>query len=362
MGQVFQRSYKAADGTLRTCKTWTIRYYRAGRAYQEPTKYTDKTRAKNLLKQREGDIAHGKPVTSDSTRYAFVDAVTDITADYTANRRRSQADMERRIRLHLAPWFGGRKLAEITTLDVRRYTQARLAAGAKPGGVNRELAILKRMFSLAIEANVLHFKPAIPMLDEDNVRAGFVDDEQIAAIVAALPAAVRPVIRVAYVTGWRTRSELLPLEWRHVDRDAGEIRLDPGTTKNRQARVFPFTATLRALFADLWTEHEALAKRGILCPYVFQRNGKRILDIRRAWERATVAAGCPGRIVHDLRRSAIRNMERSGMSRSVAMQLSGHETEAVFRRYAITSDADLQEAVRRLDRDSFGTVDANRAG
>lgn len=58
-------------------------------------------------------------------------------------------------------------------------------------------------------------------------------------------------------------------------------------------------------------------------------------------------AGHPGMLVHDLRRSAVRNMERAGLSRSVAMQLTGHKTEAVHRRYAITSEADLREGVER---------------
>jgi integrase len=82
---------------------------------------------------------------------------------------------------------------------------------------------------------------------------------------------------------------------------------------------------------------------------VFHRNGKRIRDLRGAWDVACTAAGYPGKLVHDLRRSAVRNMERAGLSRSVAMQLTGHKTEAVYRRYAITSEADLREGVDRLN-------------
>lgn len=161
--------------------------------------------------------------------------------------------------------------------------------------------------------------------------------------------AVRPVVTFAFVTGWRIQSEVLPLEWRNVDRQAQEVRLDPGTTKNKAGRVFPFTDELTRLFDALWAEHEALKKRDVVCPYVFQRHGKRIASFRGAWEKACEAAGCPGRIPHDLRRSAVRNMERSGLSRSVAMQLTGHKTESVYRRYAITSEADLREGVARLN-------------
>jgi integrase len=119
--------------------------------------------------------------------------------------------------------------------------------------------------------------------------------------------------------------------------------------------VFPFTDTLRTLIDDLWAEHEALQGQQKLCRFVFQRNGKRVTDLRGAWAKACKAAGYPGQLLHDLRRSAVRNMERRGLSRSVAMQLTGHKTEAVYRRYAITSQADLREGVDRLndhDRDN----------
>ena len=157
------------------------------------------------------------------------------------------------------------------------------------------------------------------------------------------------MVGFAYVTGWRVQSEILPLEWRQVDRKTGEVRLDPGTTKNDAGRVFPFTETLRTMIETLWAEHEALQKTGKICPYVFHRNGRRIKSLRKSWELACEAAGYPGKLLHDLRRSAVRNMERSGLSRSVAMQLTGHKTEAVYRRYAITSEADLREGVERLN-------------
>lgn len=69
---------------------------------------------------------------------------------------------------------------------------------------------------------------------------------------------------------------------------------------------------------------------------------------RRSWDRACKLASIPGRVPHDLRRSAVRNLERAGISRSVAMKLTGHKTEAVYRRYAIVSESDLADAVKRL--------------
>ena len=64
----------------------------------------------------------------------------------------------------------------------------------------------------------------------------------------------------------------------------------------------------------------------------------------------------PGHLLHDFRRTAVRNLERRGVARSVAMQITGHKTESVYRRCAIVSDADLEEAARKLAGTITGTV------
>jgi ABC transporter substrate binding protein len=79
-------------------------------------------------------------------------------------------------------------------------------------------------------------------------------------------------------------------------------------------------------------------------------------DFRRAWKAATTYLGLAGRILHDFRRTAVRNLERAGVSRSVAMKMTGHKTEAVYRRYAIVSEADLHEAARKLAAIELGKV------
>jgi len=82
-----------------------------------------------------------------------------------------------------------------------------------------------------------------------------------------------------------------------------------------------------------------------------KKAGKGITEsgFNKAWRKARMAAGLPGLIPHDFRRTAVRNLERKGVSRSVAMKLTGHKTEAVYRRYAIVSSEDLRDAVRRLE-------------
>ena len=254
---------------------------------------------------------------------------------------------------------GNRRMTAITTVEVRRFTVARQAAGASNGEINRELTALKRMFTLATQSGKLLHRPYRPMLRENNVRQGFLERDQFESIRNHLPAAFRGVAAFAYATGWRTPSEILPLEWRHVDFRIGEVRLDPGTTKNNEGRVFPFTADLR----EQRRQADRLREKGLIARYVFfhfietkngplgKKSGERITPsgFDKAWRRAREKAVLPDRIPHDFRRTAVRNLEQAGVPRSVAMKLTGHKTESVYRRYAIVSAGDLRSAARQLD-------------
>lgn len=340
-------------------QTYWIRYYRDGRRYEESARTTSYEKARDTLRTREGEIAKGMPVSSEIGRLRFEDASKDLETEYEVNGRKSLDAVKRRVKLHLEPFFRRRRMSSITTTDIRTFTKKRLDAGASNGEINRELAALKRMFTLCVKAGKLMVRPYIPMLSETNVRAGFFEREEFEAARANLPPALQPVVTFAYVTGWRIRSEILTLQWRQVDMDAGTVTLDPGTTKNREGRTFPFGVVpeLRELMTVQKAAKEAVEKaRGIICPSVFHRNGRPIKTFYGAWDKACTAAGVTDRIPHDLRRTAVRNLERAGVSRSVAMKLTGHKTESVYRRYAIVSEADLSEGVMKLAGTKTGTI------
>ena len=153
--------------------------------------------------------------------------------------------------------------------------------------------------------------------------------------------------------------EVLPLKWHQVDLDAGEVRLEPGTTKNKDGRTFPLTDELGAMLKAQQVEHERLKKAGHIFPNVFFREvaqgrggelkPKAITSLNKAFKAACRAAGCPGKIAHDFRRTAVRNLVRAGISERVAMMMTGHKTRSVFERYNIVSGGDLKDAARLLD-------------
>jgi integrase len=197
------------------------------------------------------------------------------------------------------------------------------------------------------------------MLKERNVRTGFFERDQIERVLDHLPTAVQPVVRFAYITGWRIPSEVLPLQWRHIDFEAHVIRLDPHTTKNDEGRTFRFTDSLQQLLETQKAEHDRLKAEGVLCPWLFHRTGKKvkgkpIVRFTKAWRKACAKAGCPGRYPHDLRRTAVRNLVRAGIPERVAMQMTGHKTRSVFERYNIVSECDLVESREEAQRDSAG--------
>ncbi len=143
----------------------------------------------------------------------------------------------------------------------------------------------------------------------------------------------------------------MTLQWQQIDWDSKTIRLEPGTTKNDEGRVYPFAQNpdlenilrFRRERTDLLQQVTAL-----IIPWVFHKDEKRIRDFRKAWDNACEAAGLQGRWVHDFRRSYVRRMERKGVPRSSATKLTGHKTESICRRYAIVSESDLSEGVAKL--------------
>ena len=126
-----------------------------------------------------------------------------------------------------------------------------------------------------------------------------------------------------------------------------------------EGRSFPFTAALETLLKEQLAEHERLKKETRIVPLVFHRDGERIRDFRKAWTSSCERAGCPGRLPHDFRRTTVRNLEKAGVSRSAAMVMVGHKTEAIYRRYAIVDAGALRDAAAKLDRavnSSTGTL------
>lgn len=365
MGRVYRPRFRdRTTGETREIPTWWVQYCHRGRVYRESSHSVKQSVAIKLLKRRHGEAAAGKPVGPDIEKTTFADMETMITADYKANGRRSLDRVEDAV-THLREHFGDRRAVEITGDRVTHYVTARQEEGAANATINAELAALGRMFTLGMRAGKVGSKPYIAKLALSNARKGFFEFDQFQAVLKHLPEYLKPVIETAYETGWRIDSEILTRQRHHVDLKAGWLRLDPGETKNNEGRMFPLTPRLRQVLEVQIARTEALQKAtGQIIPWLFHRDGSPIKTFRRSWLTACRLAGVPGRIRHDFRRTAVRNLERAGVPRSAAMKMVGHKTESMYRRYAIADEGMLREAGEKLSvlrqadeqKDSFGKV------
>ncbi len=199
---------------------------------------------------------------------------------------------------HLGLYFAGWRIARIDMPAIHGYVVHRKRQKAAPATVNRELATLSKGLRVAHQNKKLAGQPPrIEKLQEDNVRQGFFEREQFEAVRKYLPAYAKPVVTFMYLTGWRIRSEVLPLQWRQVDFQAGIVRLEPGTTKNKDGRTFYLTPELRACLEAQRAATEALQRQTeCIIPWEFHREGTPMKSFWKAWKTACKAAGAPGRI------------------------------------------------------------------
>jgi integrase len=135
---------------------------------------------------------------------------------------------------------------------------------------------------------------------------------------------------------------MLTLEWRDIDRSSGMVRLRPERSKNKRARALPLSGDLEAII------ERADARRTPACPFVFTHDGAPLGSFRKSWATACKASGLARLLVHDLRRSAVRNLVRAGVPESVAMGFTGHLTRTVFDRYDIIDRKDLDLAAQKM--------------
>jgi integrase len=350
MGRIFQPMYKDRNGEWRRGAVWWVAFYHHGREERESCGSKKKSDARRLLRDKLAAVTAGTLITGEAQRLRFNDLVEKLYTDYRRNGRRS-LDRVKRAVSHLDQYFGDFRARDITDEIIERYIDKRLEQDSiAKSSVKYELAMLKRMFNLS--RKLLPARPHFPAIQLNNIRTGFFEESEFRAFVVKLNEDLRPVMEFAYLTGWRIKSEVLPLKWGvSVDLSAGEVRLEPGTTKNNEGRVFPISVLpeLARLLAHQKSRTERIERAtGRPIPWVFHRCGERINDFRWEWEKAITASKISRKIPHDFRRTAVRNLERAGVPRSVAMKLVGHKTESIYRRYAIVAKQDLVDGLKRL--------------
>ncbi len=192
-------------------------------------------------------------------------------------------------------------------------------------------------------------------------------------MLAHLPEDLRDFSRFAFITGMRS-GEIKSLTWANVQGDVLTLRGE--NAKNGEARSVPLIGELAGILERRKAARQVKVN-GVLqmSEFFFHRNGRQVGEFRKAWQSACLAAGvaqmicpqcescgvekrCPtckkarkysGKIFHSFRRSACRNLTQAGVPQQVAMRISGHKTDSMFRRYKIVVTDDLRTALERTE-------------
>jgi integrase len=344
LGKLFR---KKKNGKPVGC--WRFRF--AGGQVSTDTK--DRKAAEQFRKEY---VAHQGVAPQTNREVTVNDVLALVKQDYLRHNLRSLDRLKSRIKA-IGDLIGDDDARTFTAASVAAYIDRRIREGLKPrkkGGprrrptnatINRELETVRRGFRLAVEDGLLFRAPRVRKLREDNEREVHLLDQDWAALIAELREPVRLLVVLAIWTGWRV-GRLLNLQWPQIDWEAGMIRPEGGQARNKWVGPAPLFDDLRKALLMAQAQHE---KDWPNIPWVLHRNGRKILNYRKEFERARKKIGRPDLHLHDARHHSASRLLDAGVDEARVMRILGHKTPAMLKRYRLVADRHIRDAGRKLD-------------
>lgn len=329
---------------------WIAYYDGSGRQIQENSRTTSERLAATLLRQRLQEIDQGVPVAL-ARKLRYEDIRKSLLLDYKVKGNKGlEEDKHGEPYIwglnHTDQYFRSRLVRTIKTDALYRFIEKKQKEGLANATINRCLALLKRAMNIARRDGKLAAVPYFPMLKEDNIRTGFINRADFIKLRDAMPEHLSPLVTFLYFTGCRIGAALsIKRSQIEFEDERALLRLERNQVKNEEPILLPLPAELTEAVRDLPPEGTVF-------------NGR---NLRKSFQAACVQVGLgektgtevwqyKGLLIHDFRRSGVRNLIRSGVPRNVAMKISGHLTESTFERYNIVDSTDLREAMAKVEK------------
>jgi site-specific recombinase XerD len=355
-----QRRRKGEGSVYRKASSpfWILQFVHQGRAYIESSETEDEHKAYGKLEELKARVRSGVAGTPETRQVRVNDLFQLVKEDWHRMGRASIENAVQRWERNLAPFFGPVRAQDVSNDLVLRYVRKREAEGVEGSTIGRELNILRRCFKLGMRGNPpkIRTMPYFPSF-ADKKREGFMDGGFHDAFAEACRTVRRGgawlegVFEVAYTYGWRHGEvvKLVVSQVRFTGAQEGLIRLPGDKSKNREARDVPFH---RAWCPRLVEILRAAAHGKQPEDRLFTRGKGGDMEVKRfdkLWRVVTAAAGMKQRLlVHDLRRTATRNMLEAGMTKEDIKVICGWKTDSMFNRYALRNPERLRREMHKL--------------
>jgi len=295
------------------------------------------TLARQVLQTRKSEIAQDKFKIPVNRKPPTFDAVCDRYLEHAKKSKRSWRRDEQTLKVARA-FLKKKRIDEVTAWDIERLKAARVEQVTK-STVNRDIAVLKRLFNLAADWGLVDKNPlrkvALYRIDEKLMHV-FTAEEERKLIEASAPH-FRPLVVVAINTGMR-RGELLQLQWEQVDLGSGTITVKQ--SKSGRVRHVPLNKTAQEALTGVPGPHVG---------HVFRYRGLPIQDVKTAFLKAVKRADIPRCRFHDLRHTFATCLVLAGVDLATVKELMGHASISTTMRYAHPSPPHKRDAVARLD-------------
>ena len=343
---------------IKGCRYWYAQFYTDGRQRRVSTKTEVKQKAQGVLRNLLADKDRGSPFVGDLKKIRYGDLRAALLQNYTERGNRSLQILSNGDEtiwglkalddfFQYKPDHPGWPMIRITTDAAREFARNRQAEGVENATINNSLKCLRRMLNIAKEDGKISTVPIIRMLKPNPPRKGFLLLDQFEKLLDKIRNDLKPLIVFLYYCGVRL-GEAKQIQWSQVDLDAALVRLEDEQTKTGEARTVPLPDVLVKMLKRIKTKEGK-----VFCT----------TNLAKEWHKACAAVGLgklekvegkkfkrySGLIVHDLRRSAIKNLMKAGVSEKVAMAISGHKTRTVFDRYHIVDSTDVIAAMRKVE-------------
>ncbi len=320
---------------------WFIDYYVNGRRKREVVGHVDKiTRslAEKALKARAGEIVQGKFNMEQTRKPVPFEKLGESYLEWAMTNHRCYWRDEQVAKV-LLKFFGGKFLSQIKSWDIERYKKDRKAQGRKPGTINRELTVLKRMFNLGIQWNMIASNPVkgVKFMEVPKAFYHALADEEFERIYRASSSEFKPILLCAYLTGMR-RGEIRNLKWENIDFNPGYLFVKE--TKNNESRAIPMDDTLRG---------ELLKLKRSESEYEFQSfQEESLTSFYREFWKATKKAGVKCTF-HSLRHTFASNLvTRLKEDMETVREITGHKDIRMLQRYSHTKEELKKAAIAKL--------------